>query len=100
MTAKHAIQITGSRLPAASTGECSTGISGSRCAAHHFTIRSSGCNEIEDIRIAFRSHVWDAGEPVKERDDAATEFCDFREGVNFPASVGRDEGLPHLHVGS
>src|SRR6266853_1707345 len=52
-----------------------------------------GATKIEDIRIAFRGDVWDAGALVKERDNAATEFCDFRGGVNFPASVGRDEGV-------
>jgi hypothetical protein len=64
-------------------------------------IRASGWNEIirlEDIRIALRSHVWNVSVVVEHWNDAATEFRDFREGVNFAASVDCDESLPDLHI--
>ena len=69
---------------------------------NRLAIRSSGCNEIiglEDIWVAFGGHIRNVGEVVENRDDATPELRDFREGVNFPTPVGRDEGLPDPHVG-
>ena len=69
---------------------------------NRFAIRSSRWNEIIITGLkggAFWSHIWNVGELVERRDDAATEISNFGEGVNFPASVGGDERLPDPHVG-
>jgi len=45
-----------------------------------FAVRSSGCNEIIGLENgAFWSHVWNVGELVEHRDDAASEIRNLSE---------------------
>jgi hypothetical protein len=69
---------------------------------NRFAKRSSRCNELVSLqsgRGTFWNYVWNVGEFVENGDDAATEICDFGEGVSLPAFVGGDECLPHPHMG-
>jgi hypothetical protein len=62
-------------------------------------LRRNEIVRLERLRPALRSHVWNVGQLVEQRDQAATELRDLGEGVDFPALVGGDEILADLHVG-